>query len=55
MKKYKVTIACKTVSTVEVEAENEAAAKAKAQEEFETLDPNEPGTVVDSEFEIEEA
>ena len=39
MKKYKVTIARKTVSTVEVE----------------TLDLNEPGTVVDSEFEVEEA
>ena len=46
-----MTIARKAVSTVEVEAENEAAAKAKAQEEFETLDLNEPGTVVDFEFE----
>ena len=39
MKKYKATIARKTVSAVEVEA----------------LDLNEPGTVVDSEFEVEEA
>ena len=39
MKKCKVTITRKAVSTVEVEA----------------LGLNEPGTVVDSEFEIEEA
>ena len=39
MKKYKATITCKAVSTVEVEA----------------LGLNEPGTVVDSEFEVEEA
>ena len=55
MKKYKATITRKAVSTVEVEAESEAAAKAKAQEEFGALDLNEPGTVVDSEFEVEEA
>lgn len=39
MKKYKATIARKAVSTVEVE----------------TLGLDEPGTVVDSEFEVEEA